>query len=459
MNSAMFNQTLVQPAGLAVVIALGFAMILVPRRHALLPVIALVSFIPVAQRIVIAGFDFDFLRLMVLFGWARILLRREYVGFRFKTIDWWQFAVVGIGTFVFIAQRGDSASVVFRLGYAFDAIGMYFLFRMLLRGWADVDRVVRAFIVLSIPVAVVFFIEWSTRRNMFSIFGGVPAVTAVRDGRLRCQGAFGHPIIAGCFWATALPLFAARWVTAPRERWLTGAGMAAAVFIVFTTSSSTPAMAVIFTALGLAMFAVRGWMRVFRWGALATLVLLQLLMQGPVWSLIAKINIISGSTGWHRYNLIDQAINRIGEWWLLGTQSTADWGAYGQLRDVTNQYVFEAVTGGIWTLLAFAGLLFVAFRGVSAALRGNRGKPKAEWVAWCVGVTLFVHVMNFIALTYFAQMVTSWLLTLAIVGAITPVARRSARVRGPVVTQARIGGRALTPETGDARPRPAGATG
>ena len=39
--------------------------------------------------------------------------------------------------------------------------------------------------------------------------GGVPEITVVREGRLRCQGAFAHPILAGCFWAEQLPLIAA----------------------------------------------------------------------------------------------------------------------------------------------------------------------------------------------------------------------------------------------------------
>lgn len=429
MGSA-FNTTTVHPVGLAAVLALGLMMLLAPRRNAVLPLVILVSFVPAAQRVVLAGFDFDFLRLMVLFGWARILIRSEWRGFKFRPIDAWQASVVLVGTFVFVSLHESEAAFIYRLGYSFDAIGLYLMLRVLVRTWDDVERVAVAFATLAIPVAVVFMIEFTTRRNMFSIFGGVPPITGVRDGRLRCQGAFGHPIIAGVFWATILPLLAAAWVSAPRKRLLLAAGAGAILFIVFATSSSTPVASVLLTGVGLAMFKLRRWLSHIRWATLAALVVAHFVLEGPVWSLLAKVRFFGGSTGWHRYNLIDQAIKHIGEWWLLGTETTAHWGNFGQLLDITNQYVFEGVNGGIWTLLLFVGLIVVAFRTVGGQMRATEGRPRAQWLGWCLGVMVFVHAVNFIALTYFAQMIFHWLLTLAVIGSIAP-ARRAAVAAAP----------------------------
>lgn len=415
--------TTIHPVGAGILGILGLAMLLAPRAYALLPTIVLVCFIPVSQRVVIAGADFHFLRIMTVFGWVRILSRNEAAGFRFKPIDLWQIAVVGIGTAIYLALRTETSALVYRLGYAFDAVGMYFMFRVLVRDGKDVDRVIRSFVILSIPVAGFFLIEYVTHRNMFSVFGGVSPITHVRDGRLRCQGAFAHAILAGVFWGTTLPLMVGRLALVPRERWLGVAGVLATLFIVFTTSSSTPVMSVLFTIFGCGMFVFRRRMRAIRWGSVVALIALHLVMKGPVWSLIARVNVISGSTGWHRYHLIDAAIKHFDDWWALGTLTTENWDAWGQLRDITNQYVFEGVNGGLWTLLAFVGLIAAAFAGVGRFVRARRGDLRAEWFGWCVGVTLFVHAMNFIALTYFAQMIMHWLLTLAIVGAIAPARR------------------------------------
>ena len=59
-----------------------------------------------------------------------------------------------------------------RLGYLYD-IGHVLLFRMLVRDRRDARESIRARLI-SIPVAAVIFVEWMTRRNMFSIFGGGP---------------------------------------------------------------------------------------------------------------------------------------------------------------------------------------------------------------------------------------------------------------------------------------------
>ena len=44
--------------------------------------------------------------------------------------------------------------------------------------------------VVLIPVAIFMTIEKTTGRNYFSMFGGVSTLTAIRDGKLRAQGAF-----------------------------------------------------------------------------------------------------------------------------------------------------------------------------------------------------------------------------------------------------------------------------
>ena len=40
-------------------------------------------------------------------------------------------------------------------------------------------------------------LEHLTGRNVFSVFGGVPEFTVIREGKLRAQAAFAHAIVAG----------------------------------------------------------------------------------------------------------------------------------------------------------------------------------------------------------------------------------------------------------------------
>ncbi|MDO8349408.1 MAG: hypothetical protein Q7T30_04170, partial [Planctomycetota bacterium] len=91
------------------------------------------------------------------------------------------------------------------------------------------------------------------------------------------------------------------------------------------------------------------------------------------------------------------------------------------LHDVTNQFVAEGVAGGVWRLVLFCLCIWLAFAGVSRSLR-MPGRPAADkLIAWALGTTLFMHCMNFIAVSYFEQIVVVWFMTLAAISSLTLV--------------------------------------
>lgn len=50
------------------------------------------------------------------------------------------------------------------------------------------------------------------------------------------------------------------------------------------------------------------------------------------------------------------------------------------------------------------------------------GRPQAEkLIAWALGTVLFMHCMNFIAVSYFEQIVALWYMTLAAIASLTLV--------------------------------------
>jgi hypothetical protein len=413
------NQTTLHPLGLTAVIILGLAIVFLPRRWAVLPMVVMACFIAPAQRIMLGSMNFDLLRVMVLLGWARLVLRGENRPFAFKPMDAVLMAWAASGTIIYTLSHGSLEAMKYKLGTSFDAVGMYFLFRCLIRDWMDIEQVVKGFILVSIPVAVAFGIESMTGKNVFSIFGYVPADTLIRQGRLRCQGAFAHPILAGAFWVSLMPLIAARWWGGKGHRPLTVVGLIACGLIIFFCGSSTPLLGIGVGLVGGGLFLLRNYMKWIRWGVLLILVELHLVMKAPVWHLLSRADIFSGSTGWHRYYLINEAVNRFGEWWLLGALSTVHWG-WG-LFDVTNQYVLEGVRGGVWTLVLFLLLIALAFGAVGRLWRTVPHEPAKVALAWALGVSLFIHCMIFFAVSYFGQIIMVWYLLLAMIGSICPV--------------------------------------
>ncbi len=417
---SLADQTNVNPVGLAALLILSLCILVLPRSKACVPILILTCFVSLGQRFYIAGLNWDFLRIIILVGYLRVFMRNEFSGFRWISLDT-LIVLWAVCSAALTILREGSAGIVNQLGVKFNILGSFFLFRCLIRDWSDIVVILRAFIVIGVLLAVAFIIEKSTRRNFFSIFGGVPAITAIREGRLRCQGAFSHPILAGCFWAGLIPLFAALWWKSSSDRVWTVVGVLAGLIIVLCSSSSTPIMGVIFGIIGGLFFFLRRSMRPIRWGILFTLIALHFMMKAPVWHLISRVNVISGSTGWHRYKLIDQTIRHVDQWWLMGCSgfTVASWGVFA--GDVTNHYILECVQGGLLTLILFVITIGIAFRNVGLMWRYYEKDRFRLALSWALGVSLFVHCMNFLGVSYFGQMYVVWYLLLAIIASLATV--------------------------------------
>lgn len=417
------GHTTLHPIGLALTIICGLALLTLPRRLTIWPFILMACMVAPAQRLVMFGLDFNLIRILVLFGAARVISRMEYKGLGWTAVDSVLVAFSIVRTLLFTIQQASFSALVFQAGQTFDAIGLYFLFRCLIRSRSDLVRTIVGFAIISVPVLIAFSIEKNTGRNLFSIFGGVPEITLVREDRLRCQGAFAHPIIAGCFWASLLPLFAALWWQGITNRIWCIIGIVCTGVIVLFTASSTPVMGVLFGIFGWGMYFFRRWMRWIVLGACVLGIFLHFSMKAPVWHLICRITIAKGNTGYHRFQLIDNAIHRFGEWALFGTRSTAHWFWGGQ--DVTNQFVLEGVRGGFLTLVLFIATIWLCFRYVGRAWRVAPDRGMVV-LAWALGVSLWVHCTNFIGVSYFGQGIFIWYLHLAMIVSMWELARRSA---------------------------------
>ncbi|MFQ5737588.1 MAG: hypothetical protein ACE5JX_01115 [Acidobacteriota bacterium] len=416
------NITFLNPVGLGFTLLMGFLMIVLPRRYALLPVILLICYMTMGMRVIVATFDFTMLRILILFGWARLILRGEIRSIKLNSIDkaviWW--ALAGIITYTVLWQTYDAFE--YKLGVAYTAIGFFFLFRLLLRDLDDVVRVVKMTALFIVPLAGSILVEKITGRNSFAIFGGVPPVTFVRNGILRCQGPFAHPILAGTFGATLLPLFVGLWWRGGRGKSLAFWGIASSLTIVVCAASSGPVLAALAGIGALCMWPLRKKMRMIRWGVVLALFALALVMKAPVWYIITRLSIFSGSTGWHRAYLIDRAIKNLPDWWLIGTKSTAAWGRseHDGLADVTNQYISEGANGGLITMFLFIAIIVRGFRGVGHSIEAMEKESRsAQLYLWALGAALFAHAVNYIGVSYFDQNLVNWYMLLAMISTLT----------------------------------------
>jgi hypothetical protein len=203
-----------------------------------------------------------------------------------------------------------------------------------------------------------------------------------------------------------------RWAN-PLQRLLFAVGTAACVLIIGASASSTPVLGF---AAGVGFWLwwpVRGVMRYVFIAAPFMVIALHLAMEAPVWHLVSRVSAVGGSTGYHRYILIDGAIRHLNEWWLTGTPSTVHWHQHFQTFDITNQYILEGVRGGIWRLGLFVALIYLVARSIATA-QGRVTDKADRLLLWGLGASLFVHCVCFIGVSYFGQIQYLWYITLAI---------------------------------------------
>ncbi|MEY3251099.1 MAG: hypothetical protein RL227_72, partial [Pseudomonadota bacterium] len=347
------NTTTLHPLGMALCALLCLLVLVLPRRHAPWPLLAMVCLMTMGQRVVLLDLDFTLMRILLLCALLRVLLRGEWHDVPRQPLDraltlWLLASVVA---YTLLWQTGEA--LVNRLGLAYDALAAYWVGRALLRDMDDLRRVASHLALGVAVLAVGMVYEKHSGSNPFAVFGGVPPETLVREGVLRAQGPFAHPILAGAFGSAMLPLMTglllARGPSASRLVPLLGLiGLAGAATMVVAAASSGPVLAAAAGLVGLLLWPLRRHMRALRWTLLLALIGLQLAMSAPVWFLMSRVGVFGGSTGYFRAVLIDHAVAHLPQWWLVGVRSTADWGYY--TFDVTNQYVLVGVQGGLLSL-------------------------------------------------------------------------------------------------------------
>ena len=414
----------------------GFFLLRLPRIWAPLPLLIGASYITEGQGIEIGPFHFYVVRFLITFGVLRVLLKGERIAGGWQNLDrmmviWGLWAVLSS-----CLHEDIPATLINRLGLAYDTLGLYFLLRIFIRDSENLMALFRIVIIVLIPIAIEMIVETITGQNTFSFFGGIPALSEVRGGHVRAQGPFAHSILAGTVGAVCLPLALLFW---KKQRSLAVIGLLTTGAIVLTSRSSGPIMTAAIACFGLGLWKVRSHMRLIRWAALLGFIALNLVMNAPVYYLLARIDLTGSSTSWYRAALIESAFNHLDEWWLGGTDHTRHWMLTGTFwsenhADITNYYLKMGVLGGLPLMLLFIGVLISGFKTLGKALHSNDGKSTEEqFLLWTLGAILFGHVATMMSVSYFDQSVLFFYLVLASIGSV-----RAASTKVVVVVPKRI---------------------
>jgi hypothetical protein len=367
--------------------------------------------IPVGQMFMVGGFHVRFVPILIAVGLIRGAIHGELVRIQMTTLDR-LFIAAATASLICTCLRGAVAGT---FNDFFNTAGAYLVFRSLMTENEDIVSALRLLALVGVGMGAVMLYEHVTGRNPFFVLGGVSLYDDVRDGRARCQGAFRHPLMAGAFGATLLPLMIGLWHQGGRDRRRAVWGIVGSTVITITAVSSGALLTFIAGVIGMWLWRIRDRMSLFRRGIVAGLILLALIMKAPVWYIIAQISDRLGGSGWHRSFLIDQFIHHFNEWWLIGTSYTAHWAPSGEvilgntnMMDITNHYVAQGIMGGLIGLILFISVLVSCFKIVGRLVHGGGSGTLTPKFIWMLGASVGAHSVAFISVWYFDQITIYW---------------------------------------------------
>lgn len=396
-----------------------------PRQKAIIPFLLAFFTIPLAQVIVVGGLHFPVVRVLILVGLIRMVLRGKAAsGDKFPggfnsidgTVVLWALSAFAIASLQWMELQG----FVKFAGDFLDALGGYLVVRFLIPDGEAVRRTVKVLAVICVIQGIFMLSEQFTHQNALSFLGAPWPETRV--GHVRSAGVMGA-LFGGTFAGVLIPLFIWLW-TAGRSRMAAVAGLIGATVMVFASYSSTSWVAYGAGLVGLCFWPLRKLMQPIRWGIVAALVGLHLVMHGPVWSLIEKVDITGGSSNYHRYMLVDNCIRHFSDWWLLGYRHPGNWGFV--MWDLCNQFVAVALTGGLLSLIFYIAIFSRGFGALGNARKRVNGDRHQEWLLWCLGSVLFANVVASFGINYMVQLLLLLFPVLSCISVATSEARQAA---------------------------------
>jgi hypothetical protein len=420
------SESTIDPVVLVAMLIAILLIFVLPRRYVLVPVLCAIFLAPAGESVHAVGVHWFVSRIIVLAGLVRAVAGKPGAGKPLITdwlnsIDRAYIACVLCEAVAFTLLYRQTGALIYQCGFIIDALGAYLLLRMLLKDEADIELTLKWMGLIVACIAVCMMVEQMTLHNPFGLIGG-KLVPDIREGRVRSQGPFHHALTAGTFAATLVPLFFLLWKNA-RARFIAILGLLGCTLMTICSQSSTPLLSYVASFIGVCFWPLRKSMRALRWGALVILIGLHLVMKAPVWFLIARVDLVDGSSAYHRALLVDQFIRHFGDWWLMGTKDAGSWG--WDLWDVQNQYVEVGETGGLVALILFVLMITLACSRLGNARRMVTTKQQ-EWYFWFLGCALVSNLVAFFGVNYSDQLQVNWFILLAMIPAATaPVVKAS----------------------------------
>ncbi len=253
----------------------------------------------------------------------------------------------------------------------------------------------------------------------------------IRSGFYRAIGPFSHPILFGAAFAMFLPM--AYWLRHQGRNWRVGSYILIGILAIGTLSSmsSGPVMMLVFVSCFLLLEHCKNYVKPILIFSAISCLLVEVLSNRTFYHVLVSYANPIGGTGWHRAKLIDIAIERFGEWWLMGYgMQDSGWGAALGMTwtDITNHYLVAGVKYGMLGVIALCGVLAVSI-SMLIRLHNSTKYPLLRSWYWAMGSIIVAFIISFIGFCLFGQANTLFYCILGFVGSSANISLNSGRAQ------------------------------
>jgi hypothetical protein len=426
--------------GVIFFIVVAIALLSVRREYAPVPLLVGCCYMTMGQGLELGAISLPMYRMFLLVGLIRVIMKGESLVGGLNRVDK---LVITLMAWMFFAslfhEYEPGSGPLYTLGIIFNITLIYFLVRIWSGSVDEVVSLVAAVGFVLLPVAVEMVVEQAVGKNLFSSLGGIPETVIERNGRLRAQGPFRHPILAGTVGATCLPLMLGIWRS---NRFAAMIGAAASVMMVLASASSGPVVSLLVGAGVVMCWRFRRHAKRAVWAGVAGYILIELISTRPAYHVIVtRLDFTGSSTAYYRARLIDTTVKHFSEWWMFGTDYTRHWIpsgigsvlANGKHIDITNYYIGFGIAGGLLAILLVLAIIRRCLADVIEHVNDDEGEDAhgEKFMIWCLGASLFSHAVSALSIAYFDQSQTFFWLSVATLSSLLAVHGKSAS-REPV---------------------------
>ena len=353
-------------------------------------------------------------------------IRRKFTWNRLDTLVTLSM-VVYVGAYLITQVESLSVTLEGRGGFVMDTWCAYLAARFIVTDRTKLISIIKCISIALVPLAILGVIESVTGWQPFAPlrryspwFAGGGFVSEGRFGFARAVGPFSHAILFGGAFAMFLPLI--YYLRHEKGDWrsLTYVILVIALLGALSSMSSGPWVMVIVVIFCLVMERHKQLVKPLFILLVFSCISIGIASNRPFYHVIASWANPLGGAGWHRARLIDVAIMKFDEWWLIGYgDKDPGWGHYFGMgsSDITNEYILNGVRYGILGVIALCAVLAKAFRGLISTYR-RLTHPAMKSLCWAFGSLLFSVAVAWMSVSFFGQLSTLVYCSIGMIGSL-----------------------------------------